>query len=459
MGSFDATCILSDIGISYGDEVYVFLLCSGNGGRTMGGNRSWYPITYGVPGTYADYGRVSLNGEYPQHILDTLAQFVVPFEQGSNSCHEHAVDPNALTWNSLEEADRQSRLWAQRAPVNYMKMNNAEEEWKHPIQKICDDNDISIRVFPVALSGSTFLYGEIEIWESDKQKEIEDKLRACPEFINSPYQVVSVPKAGVGYSEENKPALDSEDGWYRGLLFAPKLKQHNLGSFFGYTPSDERVRVAIGYVRKDVFDALIVLDRESVEIASLVREKVEICQEYEAKKVSNHWDPDSKYYLRDVLRSLKPNATYGTRRGLSYGGEGHGMSETILTEMIYSSPVDTFEPFNGWVRAIDMYNKSQYSLRKGLQPTVDYAGSQCASEDWPDQLEFHQKMAKICEAAIQENFYICVGTIGMTDGVDFDSFDDFKIWANEAMFDGKNPNLTYKEAMQALKDSKVFKQE
>lgn len=447
MGSFDATCVLSDIGISYGDKVYAFILCSGSGGRTMGGHPSWYPVTYGVQGTYDDYGVVNLDEEYPQHILDTLGRFVKPFEQGKNRFHESAVNPNALTWELIQDIDRQGRLWAQRETYGY----KSDTEWKHPIQKICDDNDIKIRISPLGYPGGSFHYGEITEWEIEDQIKIVNKLTALPDFINSPYQMISIPREGIGYSKDTEPGIDSEL-WQRGLLFAPKLKQHSVSSYIGRKPTSKQVRLSVGLVRKDVFDSLMELDAEAIEISSLAREMVKGMENTDVPRLLDG------YLLKSNLRNLKPNASFSERGGLWYGGEGHSMSENIITAMIASTPTETFEQFNGWLQALDMYKKSQYSLRRGLRPTPDYVGSQNASEDWPNQLKFHKKMAEICEAAMSEDFYIYIGTIGTADGIKFEDFDLFTAWANEALFNGEKPNPTLDEAMQAIRDSDTFEE-
>ena len=74
MGSFNATCAVSGLGISDGDEIVSFFICTKQYGE------SFY-LTSPINGKYDDYGRITVDSadkEKDEREINILKEFLIP---------------------------------------------------------------------------------------------------------------------------------------------------------------------------------------------------------------------------------------------------------------------------------------------------------------------------------------------------------------------------------------------
>jgi hypothetical protein len=108
MGSWDTSCLITQMAISPGDEVRLFFITQGpeliqhgklakpNG--TCYNNELWAPRTCAIKATYDDYGGVIGAGPewYIDLVMDRFRKDIIEQEQGENEYHDHAVKKDDL---------------------------------------------------------------------------------------------------------------------------------------------------------------------------------------------------------------------------------------------------------------------------------------------------------------------------------------------------------------------------
>lgn len=117
MGSWNHTCVISNLHIHSGQDVVVFLLLKNNNsddGSFCYGNALYDVMPLPFYGKYDDYGGVEeCHGFGLPIILEELKGRLYKFGQGPNDYHDCEVTPENLTVEKLFEADHENRLGIQ----------------------------------------------------------------------------------------------------------------------------------------------------------------------------------------------------------------------------------------------------------------------------------------------------------------------------------------------------------
>lgn len=115
MGSWNGTCAISNLHITAGQKVAVFLLLENKDKKSFCYSNAMYDLCP-IPfyGEYNDYGAVeNCRGFGMNIVLESLREQLYEFGQGPNSVHDNPVNKDNLTIESLFEADDADRLGIQ----------------------------------------------------------------------------------------------------------------------------------------------------------------------------------------------------------------------------------------------------------------------------------------------------------------------------------------------------------
>lgn len=405
MGSFDATCILSDIGIQGGDKIACLLLQDGNYGEFKS---VWNPVSPFLIGKYYDYGQITLDEE-PTSFLEHLKPWVVPQTAGENSCHAQAVSPEHLDWDALENADHEDRLFLYSRSDDVPTFRAAREEkerlmdlgemMRNPNRKYSRGPfwDIQDALNTAGIkSGSQFTDGACYLHANGGTGlfVIEPKFGTK---INDPIlDKIRDAIAPIGYSAYPIPINSSYDKDFpkedRGvrLLVAPSPHEDKYLDFRGYE-NPKQIHATRGFIRMDVLDALFPVNERMIHRATLLREKRAkfLDDKYESRTFM------SGYRFAQAMTQMGPES-YSDPLGLWFKSEGSTCDKDHIAPQILAMPDDSpVEAFIPWVRLADVIVGMKYPQRRGLRPTVKYVGSQCAYEDRQGQLKFHRSMVDI----------------------------------------------------------------
>lgn len=112
MGSWNHTCAVSNLHITAGKDVVVFLLLKNHTENSFCyGNALYSVIPLPFYGKYDDYGGVEdCNGFGLPIILNAIKERLYKFGQGPNECHDCEVNKENFTIEKLFEADHEDRL-------------------------------------------------------------------------------------------------------------------------------------------------------------------------------------------------------------------------------------------------------------------------------------------------------------------------------------------------------------
>jgi len=402
MGSFDVTCIVSDVGISCGDKILVVPLVA-RSHRDSHGEGNWEIAAVPIEGTYDDYGRIALDRpEEGEAMIDLLRPYMSRLDQGENSCHDMPVDPKTLTWKAFQELDHDSRTFVTRQGTKPSHADELNTHWgTGAVSAILAEAGIgterfgqgeaSVWIQAIGLPGSNVMCIELP-WEAGKQDALIPRVRAALEAKNYAVMVTDAP--GRASAKDGPPQ--------KALLIAPApgspskiyLGQHDWGS--------NNRRITRGFIRKDVFEALVPVDEQTLEMAELLHE----AHRKHLAQPSDSWGASAYMFEEGITRlrgdDWSPWDGKGARLGgLSYrtcsgSSFGSGSLARQILAVPLDSPVEAFVPFVRLQELMDLVNGP---LRRGFRPTVAYVGSQGASEDWQEQARFHRTCAEIAAAA------------------------------------------------------------
>jgi hypothetical protein len=420
MGSFDATCVVSDIGISCGDRIACLLLQGSNYDDDPGSTANWNPVSPFLMGKYDDYGRIALDEE-PKAFLDHLRPWIAPQVAGSNSCHEQAIDPDLLDWDGIQEADHEGRLMlfaddeqlevgkkrAARRRAFLIESGGAaldeEDDGSDPFWRIrkllakagIDPNSkfgTKDGVYVYGVGNAAGIYVVETPWDTKKDDPLVDRVREV--LAADGLAVHLIPAPGRGYH----PGTPPEDHQV-GLLVTPALGTTTRHISFGGYEKPKQIRAARGFIRVDVLDALWPVNDRMLKRAGMLK-----------KLHAEHAGEDGIYRRIGMgaygfTQSMKQMGSrkYMDSDGLWFGSEGSTADEDHIAPQILAMPTDSpVEAYVPWVRLANVISTMKWWMRKGLRPTVQYVGSQCASEDWEKQLKYHRTMAKLLAPVVKE---------------------------------------------------------
>ena len=115
MGCWNGTCAISNLHVTAGQDVVVFLLLENKDKKTFCYSNAMYDLCP-VPfyGKYNDYGGVEeCHGFGMNIVVEALRSQLYQFGQGPNSCHDIEVNKDNFDINMLFEADHEDRLGIQ----------------------------------------------------------------------------------------------------------------------------------------------------------------------------------------------------------------------------------------------------------------------------------------------------------------------------------------------------------
>lgn len=142
MGCWNHTCAVSNLHITAGQEVVVFLLLKNHTADDSSfcyGNALYDVMPLPFYGKYDDYGGVEeCHGFGLPIILEELKGRLYKFGQGPNECHDCEVTPESLTIEKMFEADHENRLGIQDHPS----WNNDEYQ-KRELEKMREEKGLT----------------------------------------------------------------------------------------------------------------------------------------------------------------------------------------------------------------------------------------------------------------------------------------------------------------------------
>lgn len=387
MGSFDATCVASDIGISCGDEILCFLIMPPKYPTGFGENH-WSPLHVPIEGTYDDYGRIALTREEDgAAVMDFLRPRITKLDQGNNPYHEQAVDPATITWDEFQDLDHSSRTF-----IHFTKDGDVPERetlWGVPdlltaagIKLGSKHEEDTVYVHSTA-NASNLIYVDLPFNYAAQTAMIERVTVA----VAPKWNTVVVPAEGSSPDGESPP---------RGLLIVPAMGQKMM-TYFGRDRTPHDLRLTRAFIRKDVYDYLTPVTDEMREIAGWLRDAAEKHHKLDDK---DRFMKSAYMFARD-MHSLREPRVWDKLNGVYFhGGEGGDLVKMMFAKQILAIPVGSeVEAYLPFVRLSVFLGKIKDSLRRGLRPTVGLTGSQWTGDDWPDQKKFHQACSKIITAA------------------------------------------------------------
>jgi hypothetical protein len=112
MGYWNGTCAISNLHITAGEPVVVFMLAKNNHEKSFCHNNALYELCP-VPfyGKYNDYGAVEdCHGFGLNIVVESIREKLYKFGQGPNSCHDIEVNKENFDIEMLFEADNEDRL-------------------------------------------------------------------------------------------------------------------------------------------------------------------------------------------------------------------------------------------------------------------------------------------------------------------------------------------------------------
>jgi hypothetical protein len=117
MGCWNGTCAISNLHITAGQRVAVFMLAENSENKSFCYGNAMYDV-YPLPfyGEYNDYGAVeNCHGFGLPILLDAIKERLYEFGTGPNDCHDIAVNKENFDIDMLFEADHENRLGIQDA--------------------------------------------------------------------------------------------------------------------------------------------------------------------------------------------------------------------------------------------------------------------------------------------------------------------------------------------------------
>lgn len=114
MGSWDHTCMLTNLPITPGDSVYLFYLLerpdyAGNKGDRCCPNTWWHPLPLFMEAEYADYGDFEeISEDVRGDLFNAIKEKIIEQEGEKYRCPE--VKKETLTWEAIEGADFERKL-------------------------------------------------------------------------------------------------------------------------------------------------------------------------------------------------------------------------------------------------------------------------------------------------------------------------------------------------------------
>lgn len=114
MGCWNASCFLTNLPITYGEDVRVFILHKQENSelRYCYPTASWRPFAFSFKGKYNDYGSIEEeNGIMLNFIIDSIKKDLMELELGENRYHDIEVKKEGFDFEKMMEANHEGRLF------------------------------------------------------------------------------------------------------------------------------------------------------------------------------------------------------------------------------------------------------------------------------------------------------------------------------------------------------------
>lgn len=386
MGSFDATCAVSNIGITCGDRIVALLIAAPE--FTDSGESNWEVISPPLPGSYDDYGNIRLDEDPPEFVMAWLRKHLAKVDAGQNSVHEPHFDPAELDWNLLETTAHQGRLC----------LKTRDEYTENLVKTFSDPLREAVRAAGFNPDGR-FGKDGVHVFPVHEGANLH--------VIELPFEnnVEAAAKLQAALSGEYATMFAAAPGSYNGaLIVAPKVSDPDTRGqvlFLG-SRKNKRRKVDIVFVREDLLNLLIPETPDIMEAAEELHKAAEVAHRADdglslSELVKVFMQAGKNEDNATDLAMLVRRSSAGMDRILHLGG---AVRQTA-TEMVLATPTTgDLTWFIRWVRASKLWLMLRGHQRSGIRPDVIYTGSQCADEDWEDQLAFHIACQKVLEGAL-----------------------------------------------------------
>lgn len=111
MGSWNATCGFSGLPISYGTEMYVFIIVESQSDSRCYTNALWKPCIIPFVADYDDYGGgENARGVALERLMEGVKNRLIEFDVGENRFHDIPVKKDGFDVNSFFETSEKQRL-------------------------------------------------------------------------------------------------------------------------------------------------------------------------------------------------------------------------------------------------------------------------------------------------------------------------------------------------------------
>jgi hypothetical protein len=140
MGSWNGTCAISNLHITSGTPVVVFMLAKNNAEKTFCYGNALYELCP-IPfyGKYNDYGAVEdCHGFGLNIVVESIREKLYKFGQGPNSSHDCEVTKENFDIEMLFEADHEDRLG-----IEHHSSWDSDEYQKRELEKMSDEKGLS----------------------------------------------------------------------------------------------------------------------------------------------------------------------------------------------------------------------------------------------------------------------------------------------------------------------------
>ena len=140
MGCWNGTCAVSNLHVTAGTEVAVFMLLENKEKKSFCYGNALYDLCP-LPfyGEYNDYGAVeNCNGFGMNIVVEAIKDRLYEFGQGPNSCHDIVVNKDNFDIDMLFEADHEDRLG-----IQHMSSWNSDEYQHRELERKRQENGLT----------------------------------------------------------------------------------------------------------------------------------------------------------------------------------------------------------------------------------------------------------------------------------------------------------------------------
>lgn len=370
MGSWDATCMASNLGISAGTPVRALLICQ-NKYPEM--NDYYTPILWPIKAKYDDYG--GIDGYDPKDVeawIEALRPYIVPNMEGDNKYHDTRINPNELDVETFLEGLQEKRIFIARKSV--------KEGIKDPFPL---ENSISKAYsdsFLTSYGNNTFLITS-NTFQDKNLIEAKDKIQ---EAVGKDYVVVETKSLTNGPS----------------LLVYPSPECDGVG-IYPELPPDKGLRVEMTLIREDVYQKMCSIQADMKEDPYFKLPTAEAI----ANEMIRAKETSESQFIYDAEIELSSKL-----RAFSFDWRNIIKSPVkAVMKSYYTTDISKKELKNRLEVALDRHKSLQaliamsYILRFTWRNTT--CGKATQGAEYDHQLKFYKELSKIAAKEVKDREY------------------------------------------------------